>query len=131
MKNVIPFSKHAKLNDNLQYVRNALENGQTSGDGPFSKKAEKLLIKKLNTSGKIYLTTSCTHALEIAAILINLKPGDEVIVPSYTFVTTALAFYMHGAKIIFSDIKYDTLNIDETKLEKLITKKTKAIVAVH
>tara|TARA_B100001093_G_scaffold409737_1_gene398829 strand:- start:2282 stop:3424 length:1143 start_codon:yes stop_codon:yes gene_type:complete len=131
MKNIIPFSQHAKIDNNLGYVKKVLENSQTSGDGPFSKKAEKLLVKKLKISGKIYLTTSCTHALEIAAILLNLQPDDEVIVPSYTFVSTALAFYMHKAKIVFADIKPDTLNIDETKLEKLITKKTKAIVAVH
>lgn len=131
MKKIIPFSKPARINNNLDYIKKIFENNHTSGDGPFSKKVEKLLLKKLNVSGKIFLTTSCTHALEIAAILLKLKPNDEVIVPSYTFVSTALAFYMHGAKIVFADIKSETLNIDETKLEKLITKKTRAIVAVH
>ena len=131
MKNIIPFSQHARLGNDLHYVKKTLENSKTSGDGFFSKKVEQILNKKLHISGKTLLTTSCTHALEIAAILINLKPGDEVIVPSYTFVSSALAFHMHGAKIVFADIKPNTLNIDETKIEKLITKKTKAIVAVH
>ena len=131
MKNIIPFSQHARLGNDLQYVKKTLENNKTSSDGFFSKKVEQLLNKQLHILGKTLLTTSCTHALEIAAILMNLKPGDEVIVPSYTFVSSALAFHMHGAKIVFADIKANTLNIDETKLEKLITKKTKAIVAVH
>ncbi len=131
MKNIIPFSQQARLGNNLQYVKKTFENSKASSDGFFSKKVEHLLNKKLHISGKTLLTTSCTHALEIAAIIINLKPGDEVIVPSYTFVSSALAFHMHGAKIVFADIKPNTLNIDETKLEKLITKKTKAIVAVH
>ena len=87
-------------------------------DSYFSNKVEQLLKKQLNIKEKTLLTTSCTHALEIAAILINLKPGDEVIVPSYTFVSSALAFYMHGAKIVFADISPNTLNLDETKLEK-------------
>lgn len=131
MINTIPFSQHARLGNDLHYVKKILENNKTFCDGFFSKKVEQILNKQLHISGKTLLTTSCTHALEIAAILINLKPGDEVIVPSYTFVSSALAFHMHGAKIIFADIKPNTLNIDETKIEKLITKKTKAIVAVH
>ena len=131
MKNIIPFSQHARLGNDLQYLKKTFENSKTYSDGFFSKKVEQLLNKKLHISGKTLLTTSCTHALEIAAILLNLKPGDEVIVPSYTFVSSALAFYMHGAKIVFADVKSNTLNIDETKLEKIITKKTKAIVVVH
>ena len=131
MKNIIPFSKHAKLGNDLKYVNKTFGNTISSGDGFYSKKVEHLLNKQLHISSKTLLTTSCTHALEIAAILIKLKPGDEVIVPSYTFVSSALAFHMHGAKIVFADIKASTLNIDETKLERLITKKTKAIVAVH
>ena len=131
MKNFIPFSKHSKLGNDLKYVKETIKNNQTSGDGPFSKKVELLLDKKLKISGRSLLTTSCTHALEISAILINIQPGDQVIVPSYTFVSTALAFSMRGAKIIFADIRRDTLNIDENKIEKLITNKTKAIVVVH
>lgn len=131
MKNLIPFSSHPIINKDLKYASLAIKSSHTFGDGPYSKKSEKLLKKILNTSGKILLTTSCTHALEIAALLTNLRPGDEVIVPSYTFVSSALAFYMHGAKIIFADIRQDTLNIDEKKIENLITKKTKAIIVVH
>tara|TARA_E500000178_G_scaffold333444_1_gene368441 strand:+ start:1132 stop:2274 length:1143 start_codon:yes stop_codon:yes gene_type:complete len=131
MKNRIPFSQHPRLGNDLKYVKNTFKNENSYHNGFFSKKVEQLLSKQLNVSGKTLLTTSCTHALEIAAILINLKPGDEVIVPSYTFVSTALAFHMHGAKIVFADIKPETLNIDETKLEKMITKKTRAIVVVH
>ncbi len=101
-----------------------------SGDGPFGKKAQTQLEEQLGVE-KALLTTSCTHALEMAAILLNLQPGDEVIVPSYTFVSTVLAFVMHGAKPVFADIRPDTLNIDETKLEPLITHRTRAIVIVH
>lgn len=104
--------------------------GHISGSGPFSKKCENLIEKQLGVK-KALLVTSCTHALEAAAILINIKPGDEVIVPSYTFVSTALAFQMRGAKIIFADVRKDTFNIDENIIEKLITKKTKAICVVH
>lgn len=131
MKNFIPFSKHSKLGNDLKYVKKVIENNQTCGDGPFSKKVEELLSKKLKISGKSLLTTSCTHALEMSAILIDIKSGDEVIVPSFTFVSTALAFHMRGARIIFADIRFDTLNIDEKKIESLITNKTKAIVVVH
>ena len=131
MKNIIPFSQHAKLGNDLEYIKKNFDNKDITKDGFFSKKVEQLLKKQLHIREKTLLTTSCTHALEIAAILINLKPGDEVIVPSYTFVSSALAFYMHGAKIVFADISPSTLNLDETKLEKIITKKTKAIIAVH
>ncbi len=131
MKNVIPFSKHAKLGNDARYVMSVIENNQVSGAQPVSRKVENLLKKNVHPLAKILLTPSCTHALEITSILLNLKPGDEVIVPSYTFVSTALAFYMHGAKLVFADIKPDTLNIDETKIENLITKKTKAVIVVH
>ena len=131
MKNIIPFSQHAKLGNDLEYIKKTFENKKISKEGLYSKRVEELLKQQMHIREKTLLTTSCTHALEIAAILINLKPGDEVIVPSYTFVSSALAFYMHGAKIVFADIKTSTLNIDETKLEKIITKKTRAIIAVH
>lgn len=109
----------------------SLDNGWTGGDGPFTKKSQRLLEEQLTNTKKVLLTTSCTHALEMTAILLDLQPGDEVIVPSYTFVSSALAFYMHGAKIIFSDVRPDTFNIDESKLESLVTSKTRAIVVVH
>ena len=101
-----------------------------SGDGPYARNCQSIIEEQLD-SGQVLLTTSCTHALEMAAILLNLRPGDEVIVPSYTFASTALAFVMHGAKICFADIRPDTMNIDESKLEALITPKTRAIVVVH
>jgi len=104
--------------------------GHISGSGPYSKKCEKLIEKQLKVK-KALLVTSCTHALEASAILLGISKGDEVIVPSYTFVSTALAFYMRGAKIVFADVKNDTFNIDENSIEKLITKKTKAICVVH
>ena len=104
--------------------------GHISGSGPYSKKCEKLIEKQLKVK-KALLVTSCTHALEASAILLDIRNGDEVIVPSYTFVSTALAFYMRGAKIVFADVRSDTFNIDEKSIEKLITKKTKAICIVH
>ncbi len=126
----IPFNRPCWHGDEIKYITQAYENGWISGDGPFTKKAQHLLEQQLNIS-KVLLTTSCTDALEMAAILLNLQPDDEVIVPSFTFVSTALAFVMRGAKIIFADIRPDTLNMDETQLESLITDKTKAIIPVH
>lgn len=128
----VPFTVPSRTPDDFDLISSAINSGEITGDGPYTKKAQLLLQKQLNNeSGKVLLTTSCTHALEMAAILLNIAPGDEVIVPSFTFVTSALAFHMHGAKIIFADIKEDTLNIDESKLENLITNRTRAIVAVH
>ena len=127
MKNVIPFSKHAKLGNDARYVMSVIENNQVSGAQPVSRKVENLLKKNVHPLAKILLTPSCTHALEITSILLNLKPGDEVIVPSYTFVSTALAFYMHGAKPRFCDVKKEDFNIDEEKIEDLVNEKTKAI----
>ncbi len=101
-----------------------------SGDGPFTKKCHTWFNDKFKNS-KTLLTTSCTHALEMAAILLDIKEGDEVIMPSYTFVSTSNAFVLRGAKIIFIDIRPDTMNMDETKIEAAITEKTKAIVPVH
>lgn len=101
-----------------------------SGNGPFTKRCEAWFDEKLACK-KALLTTSCTHALEMAALLIDLKPGDEVIMPSFTFVSTANAFALRGATIVFVDIRPDTMNIDETKIEAAITEKTKAIVPVH
>jgi len=127
----VPFSFAARTPDDLKYVSTSISSGQVSGDGPFTKKAQSLLQEQISDSGKVLLTTSCTHALEMAAILLDICPGDEVIVPSFTFVSSALAFHMRGARIIFADVKEDTLNIDETIVEGLITSRTRVIVAVH
>jgi len=127
----IPFTVTARTPDDLKYVSAAISNGQVSGDGPFTTKAQSLLQEQVTNSGKVLLTTSCTHALEMAAILLDICPGDEVIVPSYTFVSSALAFHMRGARIIFADIKEDTFNIDEAIVEGLVTSRTRVIVAVH
>jgi dTDP-4-amino-4,6-dideoxygalactose transaminase len=108
----------------------AIANGHASGDGPFTRRCHEILERELGVP-KVLLTTSCTHALEMAAILLDCGPGDEVILPSFTFVSTANAFVLRGAKIVFSDIRPDTLNLDEARLEALITPRTKAIVPVH
>lgn len=126
----IPFNKPTTVGKELEYVQQALEKGHVSGDGEFTKKAHKF-IENIIGVPRVLLTTSCTHALEMSAILLNFQEGDEVIVPSFTFVSTVNAFVMRGAKPVFCDIRPDTLNIDENKLEALITDKTKAIVPVH
>lgn len=127
----IVFNRSSVVGDEIRFITEAIQNGDISGNGYFTKLTERLLEEQIGSGSKVLLTTSCTHALEMAAILLDLKPGDEIIVPSYTFVSTALAFLMHGADIVFSDIREDTLNIDERKLESLITEKTRAIVVVH
>lgn len=114
----------------MVYIAQAIANGLISGDGEFTKKCHTLFEEELGVA-KAFLTTSCTHALEMAAILLNLKETDEVIVPSFTFVSTANAFALHGSRLVFADIRQDTLNIDERKLEDLITERTRAIVPVH
>lgn len=114
----------------IQYIAEALQGNKISGDGPFGKRCQQWFEENLPTR-KTLLTPSCTAALELAAILIDIQPGDEVIMPSYTFVSTANAFVLRGAKIVFVDIRPDTMNIDETLIESAITKKTKAIVPVH
>ena len=127
----IPFNRSAILGKELEYVKKSVEeNKYISGDGPFTKKCQSLLERSLGVP-KALLTTSCTHALEMAAILLNIKVGDEVILPSFTFVSTANAFVLRGAKPVFIDIRKDTLNLDENKLESLITERTKAIIPVH
>ncbi|MFA5518657.1 MAG: dTDP-4-amino-4,6-dideoxygalactose transaminase, partial [Spirochaetota bacterium] len=112
------------------YLKQAMSNRKLSGDGEFTKKCHAWIEENTKTK-KALLTTSCTHALEMAAILLNISKGDEVIMPSYTFVSTANAFALRGAKIVFVDIRPDTMNMDETKIEAAITDKTKAIVPVH
>jgi dTDP-4-amino-4,6-dideoxygalactose transaminase len=126
----IPFNKPALVGSEQQYISQAIASGQVSGDGSFSKRCHTLLEESLGVQ-KALLTPSCTHALEMSALLLNIKPGDEVIVPSFTFVSTVNAFVLRGAHPVFADIRPDTLNMDEQALEKLITKKTKAIVPVH
>jgi dTDP-4-amino-4,6-dideoxygalactose transaminase len=127
---MIHFSQPAFIGNEEKYLKQAMENKQLSGDGQFTKKCHEWFEKYTGTK-KALLTTSCTHALEMAAILLNIKEGDEVIMPSYTFVSTANAFVLRGAKIVFVDIRPDTMNIDETKIENAITDKTKVIVPVH
>jgi len=127
---MITFNKPPYLGTEEQYVLQAMKQYKISGDGNFSKKCQKWFEKKTQTKIAL-LTTSCTHALEMAGLLIGLKAGDEVIMPSYTFVSTANAFALRGAKIVFVDIRPDTMNIDETKIEEAITVHTKAIVPVH
>lgn len=113
-----------------EYVGQAIDNHKICGDGEFTQKCSKWIEERTGTE-KALLTTSCTHATEMAALLSDIQPGDEVIMPSYTFVSTADAFVLRGAKAVFVDIRPDTMNIDETKIEAAITKKTKAIVPVH
>lgn len=127
---MIPFNKPTLTGNEEKYIFESIRSCQISGDGKFTKKCQVWFENKLGCK-KALLTPSCTHALEMAAILLELKEGDEVIMPSYTFVSTANAFVLRGAKIVFVDIRPDTMNIDETKIEQAITDKTKAIVAVH
>lgn len=114
----------------IEYIREAVDNQKICGDGPFTKKCSEWIEKKTGTA-KALLTTSCTHATELAALLLDIKPGDEVIMPSYTFVSTADAFVLRGATAVFVDIRPDTMNIDETLIEDAITDRTRAIVPVH
>lgn len=126
----IPFNKPPFVGKEIEYVEAAVQSGRICGDGQFNQKCHAWL-KEHTGVAKALLTTSCTHALEMAAFLCNIQPGDEVIMPSFTFVSTADAFAMRGAKIVFVDIRKDTMNIDEKLIEAAITPKTKAIVAVH
>ncbi|TXI46814.1 dTDP-4-amino-4,6-dideoxygalactose transaminase [Methylophilus sp.] len=127
---MIPFNRPPYTGNEEQHVLNAMRSEKISGDGKYGLLCQQWFEEKLNCN-KALLTPSCTQALEIAAILIDIQPGDEVIMPSYTFVSTANAFVMRGAKIVFVDIRPDTLNIDERLIEAAITPKTKAIVPVH
>jgi dTDP-4-amino-4,6-dideoxygalactose transaminase len=126
----IPFNRPSLVGREMEYVAQAVAYGHISGDGTFTKRCHALLEQSLGVK-KALLTTSCTHALEMAAILLDIRPGDEVIAPSFTFVSSVNAFALRGARPVFADIRPDTLNIDETKLESLITSKTRAIVVVH
>jgi len=126
----IPFNKPCLMGAEMAYMAQAVQNGHISGDGPFSRRCHAWLEQHLGAA-RALLTTSCTHALEMAAFLLDLQPGDEVIVPAFTFVSTVNAFVLRGARPVFADIRPDTLNIDETRLEALITARTRAIVVVH
>jgi len=127
---MIPFNRATIAERQLDYVRQAFEGNHVSGDGPFGRKAEKLL-EEATGAKRALLTTSCTHALEMCALLLDLRPGDEVIVPAFTFVSTINAFALRGARPVFCDVRPDTFNLDESLLESKITERTKAIVPVH
>lgn len=127
---MIPFNIPPFTGKEMDYIRQAVENQKICGDGPYTKKCSEWIEQKTGTA-KCLLTTSCTHATELAALLADVKEGDEVIMPSYTFVSTADAFVLRGAKPVFVDIRPDTMNIDETLIEDAITPRTKAIVPVH
>src|SRR5437667_12758756 len=114
----------------MEYMREAIANQQISGDGTFTRKVNALLEQLLGAQ-KSLLTTSCTYALEMAALLLDVGPGDEVILPSFTFVSTANAFALRGARPIFADVRPDTLNLDERQVAELITARTRAVVPVH
>jgi dTDP-4-amino-4,6-dideoxygalactose transaminase len=126
----VPFNRPALTGREFDYMREAVAAGHLSGDGTFTARAQTALQDLLGAP-KVLLTTSCTHALEMAALLLDIRPGDEVIVPSFTFVSTANAFVMRGATPRFADVRPDTLNLDEARLEPLLSSRTRAILAVH
>ncbi len=126
----VPFNRSALLGREQEYIGQAMENGQIGGDQVFTRKCQKLLEEVLGVP-RVLLTTSCTHSLEMCAMLLGLGPGDEVIVPTFTFVSTANAFALRGARPVFADVRPDTMNLDEARLEALITPRTRAIVVVH
>jgi dTDP-4-amino-4,6-dideoxygalactose transaminase len=126
----IPFNRPSFEGHEHEYIAQAIASGHVSGDGPFSKRCHAYLEKELGVP-RALLTTSCTHALEMSALLLDIKPGDEVIVPSFTFVSCVNAFVLRGAKPVFIDIRADTLNFDHEQFESLITDRTKAALVVH
>lgn len=126
----IPFNRPSIVGAEYRYMREAIESGKISGDGRFSRLCHAWLERELGAA-KALLTTSCTHALEMSALLLDLAPGDEVIVPSFTFVSTVNAFVLRGARPVFADIRPDTLNLDEAGLERLVGPRTRAVLAVH
>lgn len=127
---MINFNVPPKVGNEIEYIRDAINSHKISGDGKYTKFCSDWLTEHTGSNG-VLLTTSCTHATEMAALLCDIKPGDEVIMPSYTFVSTADAFVLRGARVVFVDIRPDTMNIDESLIEDAITNKTKAIVPVH
>jgi len=126
----IPFNKPTMVGTETQYMADAMQRAKLAGDGYYTQKCNEFLQKEVGVP-KALLTTSCTHAIEMSALLLDIQPGDEVIVPDFTFVSTINPFVLRGATPIFADVHADTLNLDETKLEGLITSRTKAIVVVH
>ncbi|HEY2101735.1 MAG TPA: dTDP-4-amino-4,6-dideoxygalactose transaminase [Chthoniobacterales bacterium] len=124
------FNRPSRVGPEMQYMSAALENNRIAGGGFFTQKVQEILERQLGVE-KAFLTTSCTAALEMAALLLNIRPGDEVIVPSFTFVSVGNAFALRGARPVFADIRGDTLNIDEKNLERHINRRTKAIVVMH
>jgi dTDP-4-amino-4,6-dideoxygalactose transaminase len=126
----IPFNRPELAGRELNYVRDAVARGHLSGDGFYTRRCQELLSSLLG-GARVLLTTSCTHALEMAALLLDLGPGDEFVVPSFTFVSTANAFVLRGARPVFADIRPDTLDLDEEQLSSLITPRTRAILPVH
>ena len=127
---MIDFNRPAFTGKEFEYIQDAVNRGMLCGDGIYTKKCSAWMEERFHV-GHVMLTTSCTHALEMAAFLADIQPGDEVIMPSYTFVSTADAFVLRGAKIVFVDIRPDTMNIDEAKIEPAITEKTKVICVMH
>jgi len=127
---IIPFNSPPVIGTEMAMIANSISRGHIAGDGAYSRKCQEWFKENLDCVQAL-LTPSCTHSLEMAAILLDLKPGDEVIMPSYTFVSTANAFALRGAIIVFVDIRPDTMNIDENLIEEAITPNTKAIVPVH
>ena len=126
----IPFSKPVVLGTEGEQVKEAFTNSRVAGDGPFSARCSELLEEAMGAH-RVLLTTSCTHALEMSAILLDIKPGDKVLVPSFTFVSTVNAFVMHGAQPVFVDSRPDTLNMDEELVRELIDEQTRVVVPVH
>ena len=126
----VDFNQPLPVGRELEYIAQALQSGHISGDGPFTKKCHALLEQALGAP-KVLLTTSCTHALDMAAILLRIQPDDEIILPDFTFVSTVNAFVLRGARPVFVDIRPDTLNLDERRVEAAITSRTRAIVPVH
>ena len=130
MTALIPFNRPGLAGRELEYAADSVARGHMSGDGHYTKRCQALLEEAVG-AGKALLTTSCTHALEMAALLLDLERGDEVIVPSFTFVSTANAFVLRGARPVFADVRPDTLNVDERAIERLVTPRTKAVFVVH
>jgi dTDP-4-amino-4,6-dideoxygalactose transaminase len=126
----IPFNRPSVAGNEFRYISEALAQGHISGGGPFAARCQTLLEQQLGVP-KVLLTTSCTHALELAALLLNVREGDEVIVPAFTFVSTVTAFVLRGARPRFVDVRPDTLNLDESRLDRAITPRTRVILPVH